>query len=1078
MRKIALLCVLMLAALAGRTSAQTTVGGTATMGVSAASAITVALAPSAATVATSSTQIFIVSLTSDMTNAGANLSLSCTGSCGTLSLSFVRTGASVTYTAPSTANTVVLTATSVQDPTRFDTSPITVTATTPPAVVNFVSTPLSQASASTNTYPIPPTIGNSVIVSMAVATADVLSSVQACNPSNVCTTLTQACPPAGPCFGTTTPGGSSYQYFGVNLSPGLTSIKVNNSSPSGNIDIGILDVSGLGGIDTASIISTQTTPTTTPTGPSLTPSTFGELLVSSISSTSTVTGLQSGSLYTFAAMNGGDGLAYLIESSASAFTPGYTQTSGTWSGFQGAYALGTTPSVVRVNVSPTPVNVQVNATQQFTATVTNDTANAGVDWTRTGANCSGATCGTLSASHTASGTTITYTAPASVPSPSPVVTLTAASTTDNTKSAAATITVGAAAIVGVTVSPTAQSTQAGGATVSITPTVANDPPNGGVTWTLTGPGSLSATNGPSGTPVTYTPPTTVSSTQTVTVTATSVDDNTKSASSTITVSQTGTSTKCGTPCPAFPTAQGAGAAALGGRGGIVIEVKNLNDTGPDSLRACTNDTHPRTCVFRVSGTIPLKSRLQITSPFLTIAGQTAPGSGIVLGGPGQSGEQIQISTHDVVIRYITWSGNAGCVVSTVGGTTYCDFSKTTGPAAGTVGLEVNNCGSPGTSTECKNIIFDHTTMRWAGNKGWLDLNNGHPSTNVTFQWGLGMEPNAAHPVITEPDSTCTGCTVIGHGPTDFHHNFVANYDHRWILFNIGSGIMQNNIGYNGQQLSDSFATSVWGGMFLDLIGNKFVDGPQSIYHQYTVIYQTNPNVTDPADCHGTSGNCDNTRQAKFYFLSNIAHPGNNTGSTPIALTTVPNDAGQKSLCQVVLHAEGTGGASPQGACDVASPGVFVSAPTQSRQFPITQENVANLDNVLLATVGNSQHLDCNGNFVNNRDSEANRVIQQYKNHTGGVPFAGLTSDPEGTSYAIRYNGLLDTSKKDAVWTTGTPTEPPTVAGTACTETLHDGIPDQWKTAHGLSTTDPNLYKAVSPVTGYTQLENYLNGLIP
>ena len=48
------------------------------------------------------------------------------------------------------------------------------------------------------------------------------------------------------------------------------------------------------------------------------------------------------------------------------------------------------------------------------------------------------------------------------------------------------------------------------------------------------------------------------------------------------------------------------------------------------------------------------------------------------------------------------------------------------------------------------------------------------------------------------------------------------------------------------------------------------------------------------------------------------------------------------------------------------------------------------------------------------------------------------------------------------------------AGSACTESLHDGIPDSWKAAQGLSTTDTSLYKKVAP-NGYTYLENYING---
>src|ERR1051325_815403 len=80
--------------------------------------------------------------------------------------------------------------------------------------------------------------------------------------------------------------------------------------------------------------------------------------------------------------------------------------------------------------------------------------------------------------------------------------------------------------------------------------------------------------------------------------------------------------------PAFPGAGGAGKWAKGGRGGKVIAVTNLADASPGSLRAAVETPGPRTVIFRVSGTIELTKPLRIAHPFLTIAGQSAPGDGI------------------------------------------------------------------------------------------------------------------------------------------------------------------------------------------------------------------------------------------------------------------------------------------------------------------------------------------------------------------------------------------------------------------------------------------------------------------
>jgi len=110
--------------------------------------------------------------------------------------------------------------------------------------------------------------------------------------------------------------------------------------------------------------------------------------------------------------------------------------------------------------------------------------------------------------------------------------------------------------------------------------------------------------------------------------------------------------------PAFPGAEGFGRYAQGGRGGDVYAVTNLNDAGPGSLRhGIQSADGPRTIVFEVSGIITLEEALRINKPRITIAGQTAPGTGITLKGWGT----YVYDTHDIVIRYMRFRpGDLNC----------------------------------------------------------------------------------------------------------------------------------------------------------------------------------------------------------------------------------------------------------------------------------------------------------------------------------------------------------------------------------------------------------------------------------
>ncbi len=222
---------------------------------------------------------------------------------------------------------------------------------------------------------------------------------------------------------------------------------------------------------------------------------------------------------------------------------------------------------------------------------------------------------------------------------------------------------------------------------------------------------------------------------------------------------------------AFPTAEGYGKYTVGGRGGVVYEVTNLNDSGEGSLRAAVEASGARTVVFRVSGTINLKSNLEIKNPHITIAGQTAPGDGITL-----RARPLIIRADEVIIRYIRVR----------------------------LGDESGDATDAVTSRFTNNLILDHVSASWSIDET-LTVYQG---TNTTVQWCIVAESLYESNHTKGSDHGYGG--IWGSNFSTFHHNLLAHHSNRNPRFVSGAGNTdyRNNVLYNwGYQ-------SVYGGEVL------------------------------------------------------------------------------------------------------------------------------------------------------------------------------------------------------------------------------------------------------------------------
>jgi len=262
---------------------------------------------------------------------------------------------------------------------------------------------------------------------------------------------------------------------------------------------------------------------------------------------------------------------------------------------------------------------------------------------------------------------------------------------------------------------------------------------------------------------------------------------------------------------AFPTAEGHGRFAIGGRCGRVMHVTNLNDSGPGSLRAAVEATGPRTVVFEVSGLISLESKLVFKSEneFLTIAGQTAPGKGICVRNYTFGG----LGGQDTIVRFVRLR-----------------LGNLTGKTMDGMGF-----------ASCDHCIIDHCSISWTIDEAF----SSRGAKNITFQRNLISEAlNIAGHKKYGKNSAHGFAGSIGGNIGSFHHSLLAhNAGRNWSLAgatdqanrHAGRLDIRNMIVYNWKH-----RTTDGGAKEVNFVNNYYKPGPAT-----TKLTYLNPQFEHP-----------------------------------------------------------------------------------------------------------------------------------------------------------------------------------------------------------------------------------------
>jgi pectate lyase len=255
---------------------------------------------------------------------------------------------------------------------------------------------------------------------------------------------------------------------------------------------------------------------------------------------------------------------------------------------------------------------------------------------------------------------------------------------------------------------------------------------------------------------------------------------------------------------AFPTAEGYGKYSIGGRGGKVYIVTNLNDNGAGSFRAAATSKEKRIIVFEISGTIHLNTPIEIPGN-VTIAGQTAPGDGICI-----ADQPLRLKGDNIIIRYLRFRMGD-------------KYQSLAGMVDGSGGDDALS------GTRNKHLIVDHCSVSWSTD----EVMSFYGGDSSTLQWNLISEPlnYSYHFEKGDVDWEQHGYGGIWGGThLSAHHNLFAHCVSRNPRFNgarMGSSSefvdFRNNVIYNWQK------KSTYGGEAgtYNMVNNFYKPGPST-----------------------------------------------------------------------------------------------------------------------------------------------------------------------------------------------------------------------------------------------------------